>query len=213
MIFELMIQRRLTQQGIEFDPCVESRRSVMTLDCSRLAVMHADNDPPWRPIYLPFCGADRREGLLEFASRQTGRNSASTDAVDGKARPSYFGLTPGLPPGVPGGGIVGIVEPAAGGVCLISGSMPGGGVITRPTGSDRSWRFRSPAARSASSADRPPGGRSAPRPRRWLRRSREPLLQRDISGTFLPPNWPSPLRQTPPSLAGLICKRYRNRRH
>ena len=24
-----------------------------------------------RPIYLPFCGADRRGGLLEFASRQT----------------------------------------------------------------------------------------------------------------------------------------------
>jgi hypothetical protein len=57
--------------------------------------------------------------------------------LSGNARASYFGLTAGLPPGVPGGGIIGIVEPAAGGVCLISGSMPAGGVITPPD------RFRS----------------------------------------------------------------------
>ena len=48
------------------------------------------------------------------------------------ARLSYFGLTAGLPPGVPGGGITGIVEPLGGGVCFISGSIPVGGVITPP---------------------------------------------------------------------------------
>ena len=49
-----------------------------------------------------------------------------------EAAQSYFGLTAGLPPGVPGGGTIGIVEPVAGGVCLISGSMPAGGVMTPP---------------------------------------------------------------------------------
>jgi hypothetical protein len=46
-------------------------------------------------------------------------------------------LTAGLPPGVPGGGIIGIAEPEGGGVCLISGSIPAGGAITPPD------RFRS----------------------------------------------------------------------
>src|SRR5690242_18816233 len=50
---------------------------------------------------------------------------------------AYFGLTAGLPPGVPGGGIIGILAPVAGGVCLISGSISAGGVITPPD------RFRS----------------------------------------------------------------------
>src|SRR5438105_11471334 len=50
---------------------------------------------------------------------------------------SYFGLTAGLPPGVPGGGIIGILAPVGGGVCFISGSISAGGVITPPD------RFRS----------------------------------------------------------------------
>jgi hypothetical protein len=54
--------------------------------------------------------------------------------LSGNTRTSYFGLTAGLPPG---GGIIGIVEPVAGGVCLIFGSIPAGGVITPPD------RFRS----------------------------------------------------------------------
>jgi hypothetical protein len=45
--------------------------------------MHANNDPTWRPIYLPFCGADRREGLLEFASRQTGFPSSGRIVIVG----------------------------------------------------------------------------------------------------------------------------------
>ena len=49
-----------------------------------------------------------------------------------EAAQSYFGLTAGLPPGVPGGGITGIVAPAGGGFCFISGSMPTGGVMTPP---------------------------------------------------------------------------------
>jgi hypothetical protein len=57
-------------------------------------------------------------------------------AADGVRRfyagPSYFGLTAGLLPGVPGGGIIGIFAPVGGGVCLISGSMPVGGVMTPP---------------------------------------------------------------------------------
>ena len=50
---------------------------------------------------------------------------------------SYFGLTSGLPPGVPGGGMIGILAPVWGGGCFISGSIPAGGVITPPE------RFRS----------------------------------------------------------------------
>jgi hypothetical protein len=52
--------------------------------------------------------------------------------LSGNADASYFGLTAGLPPGVPGGGMIGIVEPVGGGVCFILGSMPAGGVITPP---------------------------------------------------------------------------------
>jgi len=37
-----------------------------------LAPMNANNDPLDFPICLPFCGADRREGLLDPAGRQTG---------------------------------------------------------------------------------------------------------------------------------------------
>src|SRR5689334_6744974 len=33
--------------------------------------MNANNDPLGVPICLPFCGADRREGPLEFVGRQT----------------------------------------------------------------------------------------------------------------------------------------------
>ena len=50
---------------------------------------------------------------------------------------SYFGLIAGLPPGVPGGGIIGIVAPLEGGFCFIPGSISAGGVITPPE------RFRS----------------------------------------------------------------------
>jgi Transposase DDE domain len=61
-----------------------------------------------------------------------GRSTCHLRPLSSNARSSYFGLTAGLPPGVPGGGIIGIVEPVAGGVCLISGSTPAGGVITPP---------------------------------------------------------------------------------
>jgi len=37
-----------------------------------LAPMNANNDPLDFPICLPFCRADRREGLFEPAGRQTG---------------------------------------------------------------------------------------------------------------------------------------------
>jgi len=50
---------------------------------------------------------------------------------------SYFGLTIGLPPGVPGGGMIGIGASVEGGFRLISGSISAGGVITPPD------RFRS----------------------------------------------------------------------
>ena len=45
---------------------------------------------------------------------------------------SYFGLIAGLPPGVPGGGITGIVAPEGGGVCFIPGSTSAGGVTIPP---------------------------------------------------------------------------------
>jgi len=44
----------------------------------------------------------------------------------------YFGLVDWSPPGVPGGGITGILAPDGGGVCLIAGSTPAGGVTTPP---------------------------------------------------------------------------------
>ena len=45
---------------------------------------------------------------------------------------SYFGLIAGLPPGVPGGGMTGIVAPEGGGICLIPGSTSAGGITTPP---------------------------------------------------------------------------------
>ena len=71
------------------------------------------------------------------AKRSTRRSPGPMTSQGIYARLSYFGLTAGLPPGMPGGGITGIVEPVAGGVCLISGSILAGGVITPPD------RFRS----------------------------------------------------------------------
>ena len=44
----------------------------------------------------------------------------------------YFGLIDGLPPGVPGGGMTGMLSPEGGGVRFICGSTPGGGVTTPP---------------------------------------------------------------------------------
>src|SRR5262252_701389 len=44
----------------------------------------------------------------------------------------YFGFTEGLPPGVPGGGITGILSPTGGGVCFICGSTSMGGLMTPP---------------------------------------------------------------------------------
>jgi hypothetical protein len=41
--------------------------------------MHANNDSPWRPIYLPFCGADRREGL--FGVRQSPNRLSSSGRI------------------------------------------------------------------------------------------------------------------------------------
>ena len=39
---------------------------------------------------------------------------------------AYFGTTFGSPPGLPGGGITGILSPCAGGGACIFGSMSGG---------------------------------------------------------------------------------------
>jgi len=44
----------------------------------------------------------------------------------------YFGFTDGSPPGVPGGGITGILSPDGGGVCFIWGSTFVGGLMTPP---------------------------------------------------------------------------------
>src|SRR5215469_1358286 len=44
----------------------------------------------------------------------------------------YFGFTDGSPPGVPGGGITGILSPDRGGVCFICGSTSAGGLMTPP---------------------------------------------------------------------------------
>src|SRR5215469_1979347 len=44
----------------------------------------------------------------------------------------YFGFTDGSPPGVPGGGIIGILSPDGGGVCFICGSTSAGGLMTPP---------------------------------------------------------------------------------
>ena len=47
-------------------------------------------------------------------------------------RRCYFGLIDGSPPGVPGGGMTGMLSPAGGGLRFICGSTPGGGVTTPP---------------------------------------------------------------------------------
>ena len=85
--------------------------------------------------------------------------------MSSNARTSYFGLTAGLPPGLPGGGIIGIVEPVAGGACFIWGSTSVGGLMTPPerlrselllplAGGSTGWLGCS-AGRSAAMADAP----------------------------------------------------------
>jgi hypothetical protein len=53
-------------------------------------------------------------------------------AAEGRVGFFYFGLIDGLPPGVPGGGMIGILAPEGGGVCFIPGSTSPGGAITPP---------------------------------------------------------------------------------
>ena len=77
----------------------------------------------------------------------------------------YFGLTVGLPPGVPGGGIIGILAPVEGGVCFIWGSTSVGGLITSPerlrselllpVAGGSTGRLGCSAGRSAAMADTP----------------------------------------------------------
>jgi hypothetical protein len=72
----------------------------------------------------------------------------------------YFGFTEGLPPGVPGGGITGILSPDEGGICFIWGSTSAGGLMTPPellppvAGGSTGWVGCS-AGRSAAMADAP----------------------------------------------------------
>jgi hypothetical protein len=81
-----------------------------------------------------------RQGTRSTALIRSGRRRARRLYAD----LSYLGFTVGLPPGVPGGGITGIFAPLGGGVCLIPGSIPLGGVITP---SDRfSSELRDPLA-------------------------------------------------------------------
>jgi len=90
---------------------------------------------------------------------------------------SYFGLIAGLPPGVPGGGIIGIVAPEGGGVCFIPGPTSAGGITTPPE------RLRSelvvPLAGGYSRGrrlDRRPNSRGATQPPlRWRRNQERPL--------------------------------------
>lgn len=65
---------------------------------------------------------------------------------------AYFGLTVGSPPGLPGGGMTGMVPPVLGAGACISGSTPGGGQSTpsdlaslSPSGS-RDWPTVVPSA-------------------------------------------------------------------
>jgi len=77
----------------------------------------------------------------------------------------HFGFTEGLPPGVPGGGITGILSPDEGGICFIWGSTSAGGLMTPPerlrselllpmAGGSTGWLGCS-AGRSAAMADAP----------------------------------------------------------
>ena len=63
----------------------------------------------------------------------------------GMRNPAYFGLTEGSPPGLPGGGMTGVLPPVSGAGACISGSTPEGGQSTpsdlaslSPSGS-RDW--------------------------------------------------------------------------
>ena len=77
---------------------------------------------------------------------------------------AYFGLTLGSPPGVPGGGITGILAESSGGLFCIPGSTFSGGLITPPDWFSRSLRLPDGAASvdgglAPSAAD--PGGSAA----------------------------------------------------
>src|SRR5439155_18731561 len=69
----------------------------------------------------------RGHGLRESASR-----AATWHRPLAHTPRRYFGLIDGLPPGVPGGGMTGMLSPEGGGVRFICGSTPGGGVTTPP---------------------------------------------------------------------------------
>jgi hypothetical protein len=58
---------------------------------------------------------------------RTGRDAGVDEAIGAKI--IYFGIRPGSPPGVPGGGITGVMPPPNGGT-VRPGSMPAGGQIT-----------------------------------------------------------------------------------
>jgi len=53
----------------------------------------------------------------------------------------YFGLTFGSPPGVPGGGMTGILPESSGGFLCKPGSTFSGGLITPPEWFSRSLRL------------------------------------------------------------------------
>jgi hypothetical protein len=62
-----------------------------------------------------------RPGSLTWSNTRTGERTASI---------GYFGATDPFPPGVPGGGITGIVPlPSRGGVTVIFGSTLGGTIV------------------------------------------------------------------------------------
>src|SRR5437660_7633393 len=79
-----------------------------------------------------------------------GTSPGMTRSLD--AEQAYFGRTVGSPPGLPGGGMTGVLPPVSGAGACISGSTPEGGQSTpsdlaslSPSGS-RDWPVVVPSA-------------------------------------------------------------------
>ena len=85
----------------------------------------------WRNELAPFIDPAERSRLARVIMRRgTLKIHRRKPAVRTTMLPDYFGRIVGSPPGLPGGGITGILLPVSGVVARISGSTPVGGQST-----------------------------------------------------------------------------------
>src|SRR5262249_42565584 len=106
--------------------------------------------PSPTPGELPRHSENRRSGMTR---NRKPRQTLSSKRAQTLFRHGHFGWIDWSPPGLPGGGITGIVPPGGVG-CLISGSTWSGGQITPPDLASLSLRF--PCAPCWASTPSPP---------------------------------------------------------